>query len=150
MPICGSCNKEFPQHVEIDGKRRNLQRRKYCFECSPFGSGNTRNLSRYKNMTEDEILEDQKRRQLEKVVRCQKKMRRQRKQKLADMLGGKCIKCGYNKCLKCLSFHHKDTQNKKFGICDNLLGRWADLVDEVKKCDLLCVRCHGEEHSQGV
>jgi hypothetical protein len=38
--ICQNCNSEFNSKVIIDGKERNLQRRKYCLNCSPFGDVN--------------------------------------------------------------------------------------------------------------
>lgn len=36
------CQKEFPISIIIDGKRRVLNKRKYCLECTPFGSHNTK------------------------------------------------------------------------------------------------------------
>lgn len=44
MSKCVVCNSVFPNFVEIDGKMRNLQRRKYCLNCSPFGQHNTKVL----------------------------------------------------------------------------------------------------------
>ena len=45
MKICKKCQDTFPNWVTIDGKPRNLGSRKYCLECSPFGSHNTKNLT---------------------------------------------------------------------------------------------------------
>jgi len=39
--ICELCNKQFPITIVIDGKRRNLCSRRYCLECTPFGTHNT-------------------------------------------------------------------------------------------------------------
>lgn len=44
MPKCKNCQNSFPCKVEIEGKIRNLQRRKYCFNCSPFGFHNTKKI----------------------------------------------------------------------------------------------------------
>ena len=33
--------------VIVDGVKKNLQRRKYCLECSPFGHHNTVSLEKY-------------------------------------------------------------------------------------------------------
>ena len=44
MKICEKCKKEFPYWVSINGKKRNFKNRKYCLECSPFGSKNTKKL----------------------------------------------------------------------------------------------------------
>jgi len=43
--ICEKCNSPFFPSVKIEGKRRNLYKRRYCFSCSPFGKHNTRNLN---------------------------------------------------------------------------------------------------------
>jgi hypothetical protein len=40
------------------------------------------------------------------------KARRDNKQKGVDYLGGKCIKCGYNKCIAALEFHHLNPKEK--------------------------------------
>lgn len=36
-----NCNAHFPNRLKIEGKMRNLNNRKYCFECSPWKSHNT-------------------------------------------------------------------------------------------------------------
>lgn len=40
MPICANteCNATYPATILIEGKRRNLCNRKFCFQCVPFGS----------------------------------------------------------------------------------------------------------------
>lgn len=42
MPKCQNCNKEFPNRIKINGKNYNLTSRKFCIECSPINSRNTR------------------------------------------------------------------------------------------------------------
>ena len=72
-----------------------------------------------------------------------------RKDKLKNYIlsrGGKCSKCGYNKCLEALQFHHRDpkvkdpTWNKGWNL--------ERLSTELVKCDLLCANCHFEEHQE--
>lgn len=76
------------------------------------------------------------------------KYRRERKQKLVDMLGGKCIVCGYNKHNGSLDFHHLDKSTKSFGIAERgLLKSWNKTVEEVEKCVLVCKNCHHEIES---
>jgi hypothetical protein len=41
MKTCIKCQKQFPNSIKVDGKNKNLQRRKYCLECSPYGKHNT-------------------------------------------------------------------------------------------------------------
>ena len=71
-----------------------------------------------------------------------------RKQYLIEVKGGGCEKCGYNKCSRCLSFHHRDPKNKKFNLDLRIIGNfsWSKILDEFEKCDLLCMNCHGEHH----
>jgi len=71
--------------------------------------------------------------------------RRNNKQRAVKMLGGKCCKCGYNKCLKALEFHHPD-DNKEKNI-SKLLWSWNKLIVEIKKCILICSNCHKEMHA---
>lgn len=72
--------------------------------------------------------------------------RRKNKKKLITLLGGSCIKCGYNKCDGALHIHHtipelksKDFSSFKYKSIDNYL-------EELKTCVLLCANCHAEEH----
>lgn len=53
-----------------------------------------------------------------------------------------CSKCG-NDDFRVLEFHHKD-DNKEFNIGDAprlAFGR-KKILDEIKKCDVLCANCH--------
>lgn len=72
------------------------------------------------------------------------KQRLERKIKAVEYKGGKCIKCGYNKCIGALQFHHRDKKTKKFQIggCD--ITDWEVIKKELDKCDLLCANCHHE------
>lgn len=65
--------------------------------------------------------------------------------KLKQARGGKCIRCGYNKCLKALEFHHIDQSKKDFTISNDHF-KLADAIEESKKCILLCSNCHKEFH----
>ncbi len=61
--------------------------------------------------------------------------------------GGKCILCGYTRCARALSFHHKDPKKKDFGISSGGLTRaWERVRKEIDKCVLLCANCHMEVH----
>lgn len=69
-----------------------------------------------------------------------------RKLKLITLLGGKCSKCGYNKNLAALSFHHLSDKSFTLGARKLSNSKWEDLEKEAKKCELLCSNCHMEEH----
>ena len=71
--------------------------------------------------------------------------RQRAKIKLVEYKGGKCEKCGYNKCIDALDFHHKDPNEKDFTISGK---SWSfdRLKSEVDKCILVCANCHREIH----
>jgi 5-methylcytosine-specific restriction endonuclease McrA len=71
------------------------------------------------------------------------KERLQLKRVCVDMLGGKCINCGFNSHLAALEFDHIDPKKKYKSVSDLLLGSsWETIQQEVKKCVLLCANCH--------
>ena len=74
--------------------------------------------------------------------------RRAIKAALVDYKGGKCERCGYNKCMRALEFHHLNPNEKDFGISFNLSRTIDDLKKEVDKCILLCSNCHAEVHQE--
>ena len=60
--------------------------------------------------------------------------------------GGKCVKCGYNKCYASLVFHHRDPKIKEMGWSFLKKRSWGKIIQELDKCDLVCANCHGEIH----
>lgn len=72
-----------------------------------------------------------------------------RKMKLVQMFGGQCSQCGYNANLAALHFHHVDSTTKQFKLDARILSnkKWENIVEEAKKCLLLCSNCHAEEHN---
>ncbi len=67
---------------------------------------------------------------------------------LINVLGGKCSRCGYNKCVSALEFHHLgDKEDNIAHIIKNKSKEKA--LKEVKKCILLCANCHREVHNVG-
>lgn len=85
------------------------------------------------------------------------KMRIKLKIGIIDTLGGKCSECGYNRHKMVLAFHHLDPSLKE-GKIGNMLTSAAlrlykkdargcqKLIDEIKKCRVLCPTCHAEQH----
>lgn len=96
-------------------------RRKYCYECSP--------------MTKDGTVP-------------KTHIRRAIKKQLVAYKGGKCERCGYNKCIAALQFHHIDETIKDFEISANYNEKhpMSELKQEVDKCILVCANCHAELH----
>ena len=63
-----------------------------------------------------------------------------RRNRLIEMLGGKCVRCGATEDLE---FDHIDPSAKVFGVCASLSHKaWDVLVEEAAKCQLLCKPCH--------
>lgn len=72
-----------------------------------------------------------------------------RRKKLIEMAkqlgGGRCSLCGYDRCMRALEFHHLDASTKSFGISvEGSTRAWHRVVEEIRKCVLLCANCHRE------
>lgn len=65
--------------------------------------------------------------------------------KIKQNRGGKCIKCGYDTCIKALEFHHLDPTQKDFTISNDRF-KLKEAIEESKKCILICSNCHKELH----
>lgn len=64
-----------------------------------------------------------------------------------------CEKCGYNKCIDCIDFHHKLPENKtiEFRIFRNKINNISEISEHIKyeldSCEVICRNCHAVEHS---
>lgn len=170
MPICKNCNQKFPNKTFIDGKEIYLHTRVYCLDCSPRGSkqGYELRKAETKKRTRTDSIDDN----LVVVCSiCSKKtiyknkqskhgvnkhcstcrtlyQRHKKKRKAVDLLGGCCKQCGETD-IDVLTFHHRDKEDKLFGISANYHARnWDLLLKEIQKCDLLCCNCHMKLHKQ--
>jgi hypothetical protein len=78
-----------------------------------------------------------------------KNWRQHTKEKMVDAMGGACQCCGYNKCTQALAFHHIDPNVKDIGFGDVRANptKWSKIVEELKKCVLVCHNCHSEIHA---
>ena len=61
--------------------------------------------------------------------------------------GGKCTKCGYDKNLSALQFHHRNPLEKEWHLGARRGVNWDDQIKELDKCDLVCANCHCEIHN---
>lgn len=167
--ICENCNAKFPQTIVIEGTRKYLHTRRFCPTCSPFNKKNTKDIKKYPpprilNGVVHKTCRGCKRelpyieeyfytnskwgmtRALCKICSRNSKNERNNKQKewAINQLGGKCIICGYNKCVNALQFHHIDPSKKEFTIAHK--KKQLDIQEELKKCMLVCSNCHFELH----
>jgi cytochrome c553 len=72
--------------------------------------------------------------------------RRQQKIKrtLVAEAGGRCVVCGYDRCLWNLHFHHIEPSTKSFSMSMASGKSLAAYREEAQKCILVCAICHGE------
>jgi len=74
-----------------------------------------------------------------------KEWRRRKKVQLVAERGGCCARCGYDRCLGALHFHHVDPATKRFGIAALGVARSLERARiEAAKRVLLCSNCHAE------
>ena len=64
---------------------------------------------------------------------------RVRREKALDLLGRKCVHCGSSEDLQ---FDHVDPATKSFTIAKIWTHSETKFWEEIKKCQLLCQRCH--------
>ena len=67
------------------------------------------------------------------------------------LLGGKCSRCGYSKCIDALEFHHCDPTSKNRTLNRFAIRRsWSRkrIEKEIRKCKLVCRNCHAEIHAE--
>jgi hypothetical protein len=77
------------------------------------------------------------------------KWRQRTKERIIQSFGGSCGICGYDRCHGSLDLHHLDPTQKEFalgGIRANPKA-WDKIVNELRKCVMLCSNCHGECHA---
>ena len=62
-----------------------------------------------------------------------------------------CEKCGYNKSLNALHFHHISGKTFEFRFLkENVISLQnlnIEIIDEINKCEILCANCHAICHS---
>jgi hypothetical protein len=165
MKKCIKCENNIPSTIVIEGKRRNLNNRTYCLDCSPFGKHNTKCLDNNKNCTIcDNILHGNQNKYCSN--KCKQKghyngiknnpnsMHSQtirgikRKYEFIMMKGGCCEECGYKKNISALDFHHIKSETKKMKLDIRTIAnaKIDILLIELEKCKLLCANCHREHH----
>jgi hypothetical protein len=167
---CKKCSRDFNTSYNINGVQGNAHTRSYCFDCSPYKSGNRyrldthdaeektcktcrKKLNRkmfYKSSSKTKQNGDISNHQQSSCIECTKQIINDRdknlKQYLVDYKGGKCNLCGYNKTICVLEFHHTDPNQKDFEISRRRGCSIDKTIKELDKCLLLCCNCHQEIH----
>ena len=106
-------------------------------EASLYRENNKETIKKYsKNHWKNMTLEDKK----EQSTRL-KKLYNKNIEEFKIILGGKCVVCGTTEHLE---FDHIDPKTKSFDITRYVNGGKSKhiFMEELKKCQLLCVECH--------
>jgi len=74
------------------------------------------------------------------------KRRDDKKSKLIEYFGNACHDCKDSFPPCCYDFHHLDPSAKSFEIAPRLDGNIDTIMEEVKKCIMLCSNCHRIRH----
>ncbi len=114
---CMDCGEYFPSRLMVDGKSHILTSCKRCLRCQPFKERLgvrpikvkplAKTMSNYASWPED-WKEEHRLRVLEKGA--------ERKKALVALGGGVCRLCGYSRCLRAMSFHHRVREEKSFAL----------------------------------
>lgn len=70
------------------------------------------------------------------------------KKRAVEYKGGKCERCGYDKCVDALEFHHIDPTQKDKNFGNIKIRKWEDQIKELDKCICVCANCHREIHAE--
>lgn len=110
---------------------------------------------KYYDKNKDKILPKARIRAKERQRMIRKEYQRHRAW-IIQQLGGKCVECGYNRCIHAIEIHHIDetkkpkgwnSQNKSYR---DLFYKWYKLgfIPENKKKNMIlyCSNCHKEHH----
>ncbi len=77
--------------------------------------------------------------------RCFNRRYAREKDRCVSYLGGKCCQCG---SVEKLEIHHKDKEQKSFNPLSESDMSWQRRLEELNKCELLCMWCHKAAHGR--
>jgi len=168
--VCKRCGKEF----DVDWRRSKKVKRTPCLYCSTFCAHSREVSEETKNAISAGVCATMHY-TLKYCVVCGKKLnwrnksgmcqeckppaktqseiisehRRRRKKALVEYKGGKCERCGYDRYIGALGFHHIDPSTKSFSLSSSGTTKsWERDKAEVDKCILVCYNCHLEIHAE--
>lgn len=155
MPICQNCQKDFPIKVLVDGYMKNLSSRKFCLECSPLGSKNTKS---YIVQTEEDmafcifcnkikdIEQFYKRKQSKKplsyCIDCQNKAKKlkyeEKLERIVQQFGCVCCDCNVSYPVQVYEFY---LNGKIYPISSAQNASLSKILSELKDHVMLCKNC---------
>ena len=159
MKICKKCQKEFKPTANINGKHISLTGRSYCLDCSPYGNHNGYLIRSQETKAKYAECDG---RPVKNCSICSKRFavkgkgnicpcckswyrRYLNKQTIYTMMGNKCNHCGCTD-QDTFTMHHTNPENKSFNLSLYWHSGIKILIEEAKKCIILCSNCHLKEH----
>jgi hypothetical protein len=175
MPKCQKCEVVFPNRKRVNGQMMHLGSRKYCLECSPYKSHNTRRLGesadkrgQYSGFSVEvrtctlcrEVLnltcfyQYPSGRLHGRCKSCSRQAAGDRHRKFKSECiaykGGECVDCGKMPHPAAMAFHHLDPKQKDVEVSKMRDKRLVEeVLAELDKCVLLCLNCHAIRHVKG-
>lgn len=129
---CKQCGNLIEDKILIDEEFiKTSKTRIKCYSCSPY-------IQKSKINKSD---------RLNKKRLNSRNKRLEFKIKIVKLKGGKCSICNYNKNIAALQLHHIDPTIKDFQLSEAMHKSDYEIVEELKKCVLLCSNCHIEQHN---
>ena len=83
----------------------------------------------------------------DRLIEQRRARRQERKTKAVKLFGGKCQRCGYNKCITALEFHHPKGSGKEKDMGHLWHCTWQKILKELDGCEMVCSNCHRELHT---
>jgi len=129
---CGTCKKDLPETTEYFATRTDKKTLRYQHSCRDC----------HKKYRREHYLLNKKK-YIDKAVVYRKKI----SSWFRDIKKGlRCVNCGEDRWWV-LDFHHRDPNEKENNISGMARhGSKKALLDEIKKCDVLCANCHRDIH----
>ena len=73
--------------------------------------------------------------------------RRDKKKRLVEEMGDKCADCGVSYPSDVYDFHHVDEKEHGINVLLTSNRKYEIILEEAKKCVMLCANCHRIRHS---
>ena len=85
--------------------------------------------------------------EVEKETIRKRKRRTKKTQAAVDIHGDKCADCGQTFPICCYDFHHVEPKEREVGRMVHKDMKLNLILEEARKCVLLCSNCHRIRHS---
>lgn len=147
MKTCSTCGHSEPQAVFLWKKSRGkLVQRSQCQACvrielSNYYAKNASYFEAYRKSPEART----------RVKACTLRVRHERYARIEQIKSNPCTDCGGTFPSYVMDFDHRDPSQKVRDV-SSLVKRsvsWDSVLEEISKCDLVCVRCHRKRTYKG-